>query len=343
MIIKPFHIIFLCLSFVVSAFLIIDNINFPIPKGWPKPVYNFKSNPYTQEKIELGRSLFYDPLLSVNNSTSCASCHSPYNAFAHTDHQLSHGVFDSIGTRNAPALINLAWQSNFMWDGSINDLNEQALTPLTHPSEMGEQIENVLIKLNNKKYYRTLTANAYGDSMLTKERFLKSLAQFEISLISAESKYDSVMRKQLVFTEQENNGYQIFKNNCASCHQEPLFTNNKFEKNGLPLDNKLKDFGRFNFTHQKQDSMFFKVPSLRNVEYTFPYMHDGRFSKLSEVLKHYTSSLDKKSNVSKELKKGIVLSSSAKVDLISFLLTLSDKKFVFNPQHNYPQTLKSAQ
>jgi len=341
--IKFFHIIYFTILIVLSAFIIIDDLKFPVPKGWSKPVYNFKSNPYNQEKIELGRSLFYDPLLSVNNSTSCASCHSPYNAFAHTDHQLSHGIFDSIGTRNAPALMNLAWQRNFMWDGSINDLNEQALTPLTHPSEMGEQIENVLIKLNNKQYYRKLTANAYGDSILTKERFLKSLAQFEVSLVSAESKYDSVMRKQVVFTEQENNGYQIFKNNCASCHQEPLFTNNKFENNGLSLDNKLKDFGRFKFTHKKQDSMFFKVPSLRNVAYSFPYMHDGRFTKLSEVIKHYTSSLDKSPIVSNSLKKGVVLSSTERVDLIAFLLTLSDKKFIFNPQHNFPKQLLTAQ
>ena len=343
MIIKPFHIIFLCLCFVISAFVIIDNINFPIPKGWPKPVYDFNSNFYSIEKIELGRSLFYDPLLSVNNSTSCASCHSPYNAFAHTDHQLSHGIFDSIGTRNAPALMNLAWQTNFMWDGSINDLNEQALTPLTHPSEMGERMEHVLSKLNNKIYYQTLCAKAYGDSLLTKERFLKSLAQFEVSLVSAESKYDSVIRHQSNFTAQENSGYKIFKANCAACHQEPLFTNNSFKNNGLALNPALQDFGRMNFTHQSKDSLSFKVPSLRNVEYSFPYMHDGRFTKLSEVIKHYTSSIDSNSNVSNELKKGIHLTSSERVDLITFLLTLSDKKFIFNPQHNFPKQLLNAQ
>lgn len=341
--IKPIHIIFLCVLFTISAFAIIDHIDFPVPKGWPKPVYNFKSNPYSQEKIELGRSLFYDPLLSVNNSTSCASCHSPYNAFAHTDHQLSHGVFDSIGTRNAPALMNLAWQTDFMWDGSIKNLNEQTLTPLSHPDEMGERMENVLSKLNNKIYYKTLCANAYGDSLLTKERFLKSLAQFEVSLVSAESKYDSVRRHQSNFTAQENNGYKIFKANCAACHQEPLFSNHSFKNNGLALNPALQDVGRMNFTHQSKDSLTFKVPSLRNVEYSFPYMHDGRFSKLSEVIKHYTSSIADNPNVSKELKKAIVLSSSERVDLIAFLLTLSDKKFVFNPQHNFPKQLLNSQ
>lgn len=339
MIVKPVHIILLFLVFGISASAIIDNFQFPVPKGWPKPVYDFKSNSFHQEKIELGRSLFYDPLLSVNNSTSCASCHSPYNAFSHTDHQLSHGIFDSIGTRNAPALMNLAWQSNFMWDGSISNLNEQALTPLTHPAEMGEKIENVLSKINNKIYYRTLCANAYGDSVLTKERFLKSLAQFEVSLISAESKYDSVMRQQANFTEQESNGYNIFKVNCATCHKEPLFNNNDFRNNGLPLNSFLKDFGRMKITQQSKDSLFFKVPSLRNIEYSFPYMHDGRFAKLSEVIKHYASLNSNNPGISKELKKGIELSSSQRVDLISFLLTLSDKKFVFNPQHNFPKQL----
>lgn len=341
--IKPLHIIFLCLFFIITAFAIIEHKDFPVPKGWSKPVYDFKSNSYIQEKIELGRSLFYDPLLSVNNSTSCASCHSPYNAFAHTDHQLSHGVFDSIGTRNAPSLMNLAWQSNFMWDGSISNLNEQALTPLSHPSEMGERIENVLSKLNNKKYYKTLCANAYGDSILTQERFLKSLAQFEVSLISAESKYDSVMRHQASFTEQEKHGYSLFKSNCASCHKEPLFTNNSFKNNGLALNPTLHDIGRMKITHQSKDSLFFKVPSLRNIEFTFPYMHDGRFSKLSEVIKHYTSIISDNTNVSPELINNIKLSSSDKVDLISFLLTLSDKKFVFNPQHNFPKQLINAE
>ena len=337
--IKLIHIIFLFLFFVITAFAIIDHIEFPAPKGWPKPVYDFKSNPYSKEKIELGRSLFYDPLLSVNNSTSCASCHSPYNAFSHTDHQLSHGVFDSIGTRNAPALMNLAWKSDFMWDGSIINLNEQALTPLSHTAEMGERIENVLLKLNNKKYYRTLCANAYGDSLFTKDRFLKSLAQFEVSLVSAESKYDSVIRHQAYFTEQESKGYRIFKANCAACHNEPLFTNNNFKNNGLALNPALNDFGRMKITHQSKDSMFFKVPSLRNVEYSFPYMHDGRFTKLSEVIKHYTSSIINNPNISKELKNSIALSSSERVDLITFLLTLSDKKFLFNPQHSFPKQL----
>ena len=341
--IKPLHIIFLFLFFFITAFAIIEHNDFPVPKGWPKPVYDFKSNPFNQEKIELGRSLFYDPLLSVNNSTSCASCHSPYNAFAHTDHQLSHGIFDSIGTRNAPALMNLAWQSNFMWDGSITNLNEQALTPLSHPSEMGERIENVLTKLNQKKYYRTLCANAYGDSLLTKERFLKSLAQFEVSLVSSESKYDSVMRLETIFTEQESKGYIIFKANCASCHQEPLFTNNSFKNNGLSLNSLLQDFGRMKITHQAKDSLSFKVPSLRNIEYSFPYMHDGRFAKLSEVIKHYTTLYSNNPDISKELKKGIALTSSQRVDLIAFLLTLSDKEFVFNSQHNFPKQLISAQ
>ena len=341
--IKPLHIIFLCLFFIVTAFTIIDHIEFPIPKGWPKPVYDFKSNPYNSKKIELGRSLFYDPLLSVNNSTSCASCHSPYNAFAHTDHQLSHGIFDSIGTRNAPALMNLAWQKNFMWDGSINNLNEQSLTPLSHPSEMGERIEHVLSKLNNKIYYKTLCANAYGDSLITKERFLKSLAQFEVSLVSAESKYDSVTRHEANFTEQDSNGYKIFKANCAACHQEPLFTNNSFKNNGLALNPSLQDFGRMKVTNLSKDSLTFKVPSLRNIEYSFPYMHDGSFSKLSEVIRHYTSPISNDPNIAKELKKRIVLSSSERVDLIAFLLTLSDRKFVFNPQHSFPKQLINAQ
>jgi cytochrome c peroxidase len=208
---------------------------------------------------------------------------------------------------------------------------------------MGEKFENVLLKLNSKKYYKTLCADAYGDSLLTKDRFLKSMSQFEISLVSAESKYDSVMRHQANFSEKENNGYAIFKSNCSSCHKEPLFTNDHFKNNGLALQPELNDYGRMNITHQSKDAMFFKVPSLRNIEYSYPYMHDGRFSKLSEVVKHYTSSKDNIPNISKELKKAIVLSSSDRVDLIAFLLTLSDRKFIFNPQHSFPKQLIDTQ
>ena len=178
---------------------------------FPKPNYNFSKNPLDSLKIELGRKLFYDPILSQNNSTSCASCHSPYAAFAHNDHDLSHGIYDSIGPRNAPALFNLAWHKFFMWDGAINHLNPQPLAPIHSQTEMGSSIKEVLGKLRKDSIYTFNFKKAFGDTQITSDRFLKSLAQFQLTLVSNNSKYDSVKRKKSEFTLQEKNGYSSVK------------------------------------------------------------------------------------------------------------------------------------
>lgn len=332
---KQLGFISLFFLFFTMGFVLIDLPVFKVPIGWPKPVYDFKKNNFSNEKIMLGRVLFYDPILSKDNTISCASCHSPYNAFAHTDHALSHGIGDSIGFRNAPALMNLAWQKSFMWDGAIVDLDEQAVFPITHPKEMGENLNHVIQKINNTEKYKNLIASAYGTDSINKKQLLQSISQFILSLVSSNSKYDSVMQHKLLFTTQELNGYQLFKKNCSSCHTEPLFTNGSFKNNGLKPSNHLNDYGRMRITQNKKDSLLFKVPTLRNLSYTYPYMHDGRFTKLSEVLQHYTSNVDHNSNISKELQQPILLTPNEKVDLISFLLTLNDQSFVFNPNYSF--------
>jgi len=329
---RKYAIVFLC--FFLFAF-VIKEILFTVPEYFPLPVYDFSKNPLTENKILLGRTLFYEPMLSKNNTISCESCHSPFSAFTHIDHNLSHGIHDSIGTRNSPALMNLAWQKYFMWDGAVNNLDMQALAPISHPAEMGSSINEVVEKLNASEKYRKLFYNAYGDNTATGEKTLKAISQFMLTLVSANSKYDKVMRKESNFTEQEANGYLLFKNNCASCHTEPLFTNGNFENNGLPMDLLLKDIGRMKVTSNKNDSLKFKVPSLRNIEYSYPYMHDGRFKKISEVLNHYTNGIQPSKTLATQLKHGIQLSSNEKVDIIAFLLTLSDKEFVFNPKFQY--------
>ncbi len=336
---RRYALIFLLLPVIVSAFIAIEKPSFFIPPNWPKPVYDFKKNPINTDVVALGRVLFYDPLLSKDNSISCASCHSNYNAFTHVDHKLSHGIGDSIGTRNSPALMNLAWSSTFMWDGAINHLDMQALAPITHPREMGESFTNVVEKLKKSKLYPTLFKTAFQDSIISGERTLKALSQFMLTLISANSKYDSVMNKQTLFTQQENNGYRLFKKNCASCHQEPLFTNYTFKNNGLSVDPDLNDYGRMRITELSEDSLKFKVPTLRNLTYSFPYMHDGRFKKLSEVMNHYVSGVQKSKTLSQELAEPIHLSDNEKVDIVAFLLTLSDKQFVFNPNYAFPKEI----
>ena len=329
---------FMMLSFV----LIKDNHFFAPPDYFPKPVYDFQQNPLDSSKVALGRALFYDPILSANNTISCASCHSPFNAFAHTDHDLSHGIFDSIGNRNAPTLFNLAWQKTFMWDGAINHLDMQALAPISHSSEMGSNINEVIKKLNESKAYKKLFLNAFQDSTISTSKILKALSQFQLTLVSANAKYDRVKMGKEVFTEQEKNGYQLFEKNCASCHSEPLFSNYNFENNGLPIDPTLNDLGRYVITENENDKVKFKVPSLRNLSFTYPYMHDGRFMTLQEVINHYTSGIEHSETLSSQFNESIELSSNEKVDLISFLLTLNDKDFVFNKKHQFKKIADQA-
>lgn len=308
------------------------------PDGWPAPAYDLSKNPLSKDKMLLGRALFYDPILSADSTISCASCHLQYTAFTHIDHTLSHGIKGKTGTRNSPVLINLAWSKLFMWDGAINYLDMQPLAPIAHPAEMGSDLNKVLQKLNSTAQYRMLFYNAYGDNAITGEHLLKAMSQFMLTLISANSKYDKVMRKEpgITFTLQEANGYRLFRNSCASCHAEPLFTTNGFAGNGLSLDTTLNDYGRMKITHNPADSLHFKIPTLRNVEFSYPYMHDGRFKRLQDVINHYASGFNRNSTVSPELEKPIVLTANEKVDLLAFLLTLTDKEFLFNPAFSYP-------
>ncbi len=302
-----------------------------IPQGWPKPTYDFSKNPLTKEGFELGRQLFYDPILSRDNTISCASCHLQATGFTHVDHALSHGIDGKIGTRNSMTLMNLAWSKNFMWDGSVNHLDMQPLGPLSNFVEMDENLPHVLEKLNNSTKYKMLFYKAFNDSSATGQRVLLAFSQFIVQLNSYNSKYDKYVRNETGgdFTEQEKNGLQLFRTHCASCHTEPLFTNQNFEKNGLPIDTTLNDFGRMLLTRKREDSLKFKVPTLRNIQFTFPYMHDGRFKKLREVVNHYASS--------GKLANPIVLNSNEKSDIIAFLLTLTDNDFLFDKRFGFPR------
>jgi len=315
--------------------------NFSVPNGWPKPHYDVSKNPPTLAKIELGRTLFYDPILSRNSTISCASCHSQYTAFTYVDHALSHGIDDRIGTRNSPALVNLAWSKDFMWDGAVNHLDMQALAPISNPLEMDETMTHVVHKLSQTSLYPPLFRAAYGDTTITGERLLKAMSQFMLTLVSAHSKYDSVQRGQALFTVQEQIGYRLFQAKCNSCHTEPLFTNYQFENNGLPLDSTLMDYGRMSVTKQASDSLKFKVPTLRNIEFSYPYMHDGRFKRLRDVLKHYTT-IRQSGTVSNKLQP-MNFTSNEMVDLTAFLLTLTDRKFLFDTAYSYPKYIFATQ
>lgn len=312
-----------------------------LPSHFPEAKYDFEQNPFRQEISDLGRQLFYDPILSADNRISCASCHSPFNAFAHTDHELSHGIDDRIGTRNAPALFNLAWSSRFMWDGAIGNLDTQPLAPISHPDEMGDTLPHVLHKLREKEQYRTGFERAFGDTAINSSRMLLALSQFQLSLISAGSKYDGVQMGLKEFSPQEERGYQLFKKNCNSCHKEPLFQSERMTSNGLLVDSSLKDIGLMRFSGNPKDSLKFKVPSLRNLSFTYPYMHDGRFNRLIEVLNHYDGGIVQHPSLGTDLKDPISMNRNEKKDLIAFLLCLNDTAFVFDPRYGFPEKILS--
>jgi len=310
---------------------------FDYPKSWPKPVYDFDKNPLTEEKFELGRKLFYDPILSRDGTISCASCHLQATGFTHIDHELSHGIDGEIGERNSLTLQNLAWNKSFMWDGGINHLDMQALAPITNKVEMDEEMDRVVFKLNQNALYQKLFKNAFDSDVITGQITLKAIAQFLVQLKTYNSKYDKVLKGEINFSDMEKKGYEIFKDKCASCHKEPLFTSSEYKNNGLEIDPTINDFGRMKITQKSSDSLLFKVPTLRNIEFSFPYMHDGRFSNLVEVMNHYSHGIKKSKTLSKELKKSLYLTDNQRTELISFLRTLTDKEFLFNKKYGYPK------
>ncbi|MFC6226012.1 cytochrome-c peroxidase [Hymenobacter artigasi] len=307
------------------------------PLGWPAPVYRFANNPGTAAGRELGRMLFYEPALSRDSSISCASCHAPAMAFTHADHRVSHGMAGRLGSRNAPGLFNLAWNTSFHWDGGVNHLETQAVNPLTHPNEMDASLPQLLVRLNASPAYRARFYRAFADSVVTTPRLLKALAQFTVSLESSNSKYDKYVRHEPggEFTDQELSGLTLFRANCASCHREPLFTNNGFANNGLPVDSLYNDLGRAAITGRPADRYQFRVPTLRNIELTSPYMHDGRFQRLREVLRHYTTGIQPGPTLAPELQQPLLLSPNQQKDILAFLLTLTDRDFVNNPAYQY--------
>jgi len=328
------------LAIVLTAFTLGNEPwpRFVQPKGWPKPHYDFTKHPQTEAGFALGRKLFYDPILSLDTSTSCASCHTPQTGFAHVDHAVSHGIKGRIGTRNAPSLVNLAWNTSFHLDGGVHHLEVQPLSPISHPAEMGHSIQGIVARLRVSPIYKKHFMAAFGDSTPTGQRVLLALAQFTVSLQSYNSRYDQYLRQEpgTSFNEQEIKGLTLFRQHCAKCHSEPLFTDYSFANIGLEPDSVYRDVGRFAITKYPKDSFAFRVPTLRNVAYTFPYMHDGRFTTLKQVMDYYSQGIATDvGTLDRRLPARMPLTPEEKKDIIAFLLTLSDKEFLFDKRLGY--------
>lgn len=303
------------------------DIRFEVPKNFPAPNYRFENNSITPEGFALGKALFYDGILSRDGSVSCGSCHQQSAAFTHFDHPVSHGIDDQLGTRNAPALVNLAWQNEFFWDGGVHDLDLQPPVAIENPVEMDEKLDHVLEKIRQHSQYPSMFEKAFGTKEVTTARFLKSMSQFMLMLVSSNSKYDRFIRNEGVkLTQDEADGLALFRQKCATCHPEPLFTDNSFRNNGLV---QRSDEGRKRITLREEDAFTFKVPTLRNVATSMPYMHDGRFKTLEDILDHYSEGVQPSATLDPALSAGgMKLTQTEKQKIIAFLKTLTDEDFL---------------
>lgn len=351
----------LTFSIGLSAWTYYDD---PIPTGPFELVYpaNFGNriripadNPTTKQGVYLGRLLFYETALSANNKLSCASCHQQEKAF--TDgNALSEGVDHVLSTRNSMSLVNLLWARKFFWDGRTGSLEDQAAVPLSNPHEMGQELAVSSQKLQKTPSYPALFKLVFGDTTINGERIIKAIAQFERTLISANSRYDQYLRKTYQPNQQELKGMTLFNQfpqpeksirgaNCAHCHGGVKTYMELFHNNGL--DSIPKDAGMEALTGLPADRGRFKVPTLRNIALTGPYMHDGRFNTLEEVVDHYNDHIRQSASLSSFLQQesneigsqSLKLLPQEKKAIIAFLNMLTDSAFISNPEFSNPHLL----
>jgi len=311
-----------------------------IPEGFPDMLIP-EGNPMTLEGVSLGRKLFYDPILSADNTQSCASCHGQGFGFTDNGRQFSIGIDGIAGTRNAMPIINAGWMPTLFWDGRDPSLESQALEPVPNPIEMHQQWPDATAKLQAHPDYPDLFFNAFGTREIDSSYVVKAIAQFERTLISGNSKWDKYLRGEVELSQAESKGFEIFfteKGDCFHCHSTILFTDNLFHNNGL--DSEFADLGRFDVTANTNDRGKFKTPTLRNIIYTGPYMHDGRFETLEEVIDFYSEGLQFSATIDPLMKNvnqgGIQLTDDEKQNLLAFIKTLTDTAFISNPEFSNP-------
>lgn len=319
---------------------------------FPPPSIN-ADNTLTVQGVKLGRMLFYEKKLSKDGSQACASCHRQEHAFTDTT-RFSVGVEGLNGKRQAMAIFNMAWHENeFFWDGRAHLLRDQSLLPIQDPLEMNESLQNVITKLSASQGYRDQFKRAFGSEEITSEKLSLAMEQFMNTLLSVDSPYDRSLKGEVTLTPSEERGRKLFfaefnpgfpnlsGADCAHCHGGRNFENDLYINNGLDTDMDMKDIGRENVTKNASDKAKFKVVSLRNVEVTPPYMHDGRFKTLEEVVDHYNSGIHNSTTVDPALEYtrvsgGLKLDAQDKADLVAFLKTLTDEDLLTNPKYSSP-------
>lgn len=326
-------LLFACSEEDIMAPIPQDNPEIPleIPLGFPAMNPALSNNKPTKYGVELGEKLFHEKKFSGNNTISCASCHNQSKAFADNEVQ-AIGIHGRVGLRNTPPIQNLAFMRFYNWDGNMLQLERQTLVPIITHEEMNSSILEVIGKLKEESEYKDLFRKTFGDEEVTPDRIYRSIAQYQYTLISANSKYDKVKRNEgETFTDSEARGYQVFQQKCASCHSTELFTDQTFRNVGFPLNPSTEEAGRARVTGVPADYMSFRVPSLRNAEYTAPYGSFGQFPTLKAVLDYFDNGVLDADNLDPILKENgnrIPLTEPEKEDIIAFIKTLSDSAFV---------------
>ncbi len=305
------------------------------PPEFGEPVYDYGENVLTNEGFELGRALFYDPILSVDQSISCADCHQQFAAFAHVGHDLSHGFDGRFGMRNSTPIFNNRWYPAFFWDGGANHIEIVPSNAITNPGEMNHDVAACVERLNQDEEYAKLFKKVFDIEEINSKYLFYALAQFTGSIVSENSKYDQVKRNETTFSESEERGYSLFLTHCEDCHTQPLLTNKDYINNGLTI-NESQDEGRKTITTDENDLGKFRVPSLRNIMLTSPYMHDGRFRTIDAVLDYYENGIEQSPTLSPKLQNGIALTEEERTDLTNFLHTLTDETLINDDRFSNP-------
>jgi cytochrome c peroxidase len=303
--------------------------------SFASPIPSPERNPITPAGVALGRALFYDPVLSSNGQVSCATCHEQRLAFSDGEALGTAGVSGRPLLRHSPALINLAWMDGYFWDGGGFDLESQAFGPLGHPDEMNLTLAELVQKLSDTDDYPALFEAAFDDG-ITLPNVVRALAQFERTLISDRAKYDAWRRGDAQLTAAEAAGFEVFDLHCSGCHAPPFFTDQRYRNNGLDTefseDHEQLAWARARITLDPADIGKHKVPTLRNVAVTAPYMHDGRFATIDDVLNHYRFGVLDSPTLDPALATdgllGIALTETEVDDLAAFLSTLTDPHFL---------------
>ena len=315
-----------------------QSLDLPAPLGLP-PIPWPADDGYSPARVELGRVLFFDGRLSANGVVSCAFCHEPDHAFSGST-ALSSGVGGKPGVRHAPTLINRAWGRSQFWDGRSPTVESQVMVPITSPDEMGMTAGQVIAKLQSIKGYAPLFSAAFGDSMINVDRVAKALASFERTIVSGNSPYDRYIRgDKSALTKQQKAGLNFFngKGECAECHSGPNFTSEKFANLGIGMDQLNPDPGRETVTQRRGDFGKFKVPTLRDLAHRGPYMHDGRFKTLGEVLDFYSRGGLANPHLDTRLTP-FYLDEQTKQDLLAFLASLNGEGWQgITPPSEFPQ------